>query len=81
MNPYIYDRTKDLNDDNIIQKVGELLSEINTSYLSSLQIDLMFIYHNRLFKNQQEHTKGCASCRGRVYNKLKDYYDKNINPQ
>jgi hypothetical protein len=81
MNPYIYEKTVDLNDDNIIQKVGELLNEINPSFVSSIQTELMFIYHNRLFKNLQEHTKGCSSCRGRVYNRLKDYYDKNINPQ
>lgn len=81
MNPYIYEKTRDLNDENIIQKVGELLTEINPSYLNSNQVDLMFIYHNKIFSKQQEHTKGCASCRGRVYNRLKTYYDENISEQ
>lgn len=80
MNPIVQEKLRDLTDENIHRKVGELLDEIG-NHLSSIQVDLMFIYHNRLFKNTQEHTKSCATCRGRVYNRLKDYYDKNINPQ
>jgi hypothetical protein len=79
MNPYILEKTKDLSDDNILEKVGELLGTINANYVDSNQTTLMFIYHNRIFKDNQEHTKGCAACRGRVYNRLKDWYNKNIN--
>lgn len=78
MNPYILEKTKDLNNDNIHQKVGELLAEV-TNHLSTLQVDLLFIYHNTIFPKQTEHTKSCAACRGRVFNRVKEWYDKNNN--
>lgn len=81
MNPYIKEQLKDLTDDNIQQKLGELISSIKSNYADNNQTELLFIYHNRLFPNQQEHTKSCSSCRERVYNRLKEYNNKNINQE
>lgn len=74
MTPYFYEKTKDLTDDNIRAKVQELITEIgDTNFTNANQTDLMFAYHNRLFKDTQEHTKGCGACRLRVYNRLVQY--------
>jgi hypothetical protein len=76
MNPFIKEFFKDLTDDNLHDKVGELLDGIKGNKVSSIQTDIMFSLYNRIFK-EKEHTKSCSSCRGRVYNRLKDWYNTN----
>lgn len=68
----------DLNDDNIHRKVGELLDGIKGNYVTALQTEIMFGVHNRLFPNTKEHTKSCTACRGRVYNRLTEWYKNNL---
>jgi hypothetical protein len=37
----------------------------------------LYNFHNLLFPLSPEHNRACPSCRFRVYNKVKDYYEKN----
>ena len=78
MNPQFRDFFIDLTDENIHQKVGELLNGITGNKVTAVQTDIMFGVHNRIFPNAREHTKSCANCRGRVYNRLKEWYKNNL---
>ena len=77
MNQIVIDFFKDLTDDNLHDKVGELLDGIKGNKVSSIQTDIMFALHNRIFR-EKEHTKSCGSCRGRVYNRLKEWHKNNL---
>jgi hypothetical protein len=78
MTKQILELTKDLNDDNITERIQTLIDEIGTTnYTNSIQTGLMFIYHNRLYPNKMERTQSCSSCRLRVYNKLVEYLKTN----
>lgn len=37
----------------------------------------IFNVHNKIFWERQEHSKACAGCRQRVWNKLKTWYHEN----
>lgn len=61
----------------LIQEIRDLLSELKGKYnIEKHQTDRMFALHNQLFTNMPEHGKSCASCRSRVYNRLKNYINK-----
>lgn len=77
MNPYVREFLKDLTDDNLHDKVGELLGGIVGGKVTSVQTDIMFALHNRIFRIK-EHTKSCTSCRGRVYGRLQEWYNNNL---
>jgi len=79
MNPTIQAALKDLTNDNLYEKVGNLLASITGNYTDNNQTALLFIYHNKIYPTQQEHTQGCGACRGRVYNRVKDWYTKNTS--
>lgn len=68
---------KDLNEDNLYDKVGQFISTVNNNYVTSLQTDIMFGLHNRIFPNTKETGKSCSSCRQRVWGRLREWYDKN----
>lgn len=64
------DFMKDLTDENILDKVNQLLEGIKNNYVDNNQCQIMFLLHNRLFPNNKEHTQSCPPCRERVYNRL-----------
>lgn len=37
----------------------------------------IFITHNQVFPNAQEHSRACGACRQRTWNRLKTWYDEN----
>lgn len=78
MNPEFKKFFIDLSEENIHQRVGELLDGIKNNYVTTVQTNIMFGVHNRLFPNQKEHTKGCSACRKRVYDRLKEWYKNNL---
>ena len=74
MTPYLIEHLKDLNDDNIQEKVQTLITEIGTTnYVNDNQSQLMFIFYNRIYPDNPEHTRSCGSCREKVYRKLNEY--------
>ena len=46
--------------------------------IDSHQTTKLFNLNNLIFPDLKEFTKGCPSCRERVYNRLKDYWKNNI---
>jgi len=70
MNAIVINFMKDLTDENIMDKVNELLDGIKNNYVDNNQCEIMFMLHNRLFPLNQEHTKTCPPCRERVYKRL-----------
>jgi len=79
MHPYLVEKLRDLTNDNLKQKIQDLIDEIgDTNYTNNVQTDLMFIYHNKAYPLAKESSKGCGACRLRVYNRLLEYL-KNDN--
>jgi hypothetical protein len=79
MHPYLVEKLRDLTDDNLSQKIQDLITEIgDTNYTNNVQTDLMFTLHNRAYPDSKESSKGCGACRLRVYNRLIEYL-KNDN--
>lgn len=39
----------------------------------------IFNVHNKIFWQNQEHSRGCAGCRQRVWNRLKTWWSENQN--
>lgn len=37
----------------------------------------MFLVHNKIWWERQEHSRACGGCRQRVWGKLKGYYHEN----
>jgi len=77
MNPFVREFLKDLSQDNLNEKVLILLSTIKNNYVDSNQTTIMFALHNMIFINNQEHGISCASCRGRVFNRLTTWSNEN----
>lgn len=78
MRPVLLEKVKDLSDDNIYDKIKELLEEIGTTnYVNNNQSELMFYLHNYLKLWGREDNRSCGSCREKVYNRLKEWYNKN----
>jgi len=81
MNEYIKSILKDLNDDNLHTKVGDVLGTITGNQVSSNQTQLMFAFYNRIFKDKPEYTQSCSACRLRVYNRLTHWHKENIKEE
>lgn len=73
MNAVVEAFLKDLTNDNLKEKVGELLDSIKGNYVDNNQCQLMFILHNRIYPDNKEYTQSCPPCRERVWKRLKDY--------
>ncbi len=68
----------EVNEDNLREKVGEFISTVKNNYLTTLQTNILFNLHNNfLFPHIKELGKSCSSCRMRVWNRVKNWYDKN----
>jgi hypothetical protein len=63
-------------------ELGKLLSELEgKEKIMDAQTKLLFNLHNFFFPNQQEWGVHCAGCRGRVFKKMKQYYDDQIKEE
>jgi len=63
-----------------LEELGKLLSELEgKEKIMDAQTKLLFNLHNFFFPNQQEWGVHCAGCRGRVYKKMKEYYNAQTN--
>ena len=70
----------EVNEDNLLEKVGEFIPTVKNNYLTVTQTNILFALHNNyLFPHMKELGKSCGSCRLRVWNRVKDWYDKNKN--
>jgi hypothetical protein len=63
-----------------LEELGKLLSELEgKEKIMDAQTKLLFNLHNFFFPSQQEWGVHCAGCRGRVYKKMKEYYNAQTN--
>lgn len=64
----------------IFLKAERLVQEWNGKENYRVPADVIteiFNVHNKIFWQNQEHSKSCGSCRQRVWNKLKTWYFEN----
>lgn len=61
----------------ILEELKILLDElaVGGNKISSGQTDRLFNIHNQIFIHNKEHGRSCGTCRSRVYNKMKTYYN------
>jgi hypothetical protein len=59
------------------EKLKNLLMELEgKEKILDAQTTLLFNLHNFFYPNKQEYGKSCASCRFRVYNRMKNFYEE-----
>jgi hypothetical protein len=61
----------------LLEQLKELLDElaVGGNKITNNQTDRLFNIHNQIFINNKEHGRSCGTCRSRVYNKMKTYYN------
>lgn len=58
--------------------LDELMKELEgKDKILEHQTRLLFRLNNHIFPDLKEHNMGCAACRGRIYNRMKDYWMNN----
>jgi hypothetical protein len=61
----------------MIERLRELIEAIDkANYMDAGQTRELFNINNELFPDIKEFGTGCASCRARVFNRLKGYINK-----
>jgi hypothetical protein len=62
-----------------LKEIKRLLDELEgKNKILAEQTTRMFNLHNTVFPKQLEYGKSCSSCRNRVYKKLQNYYNIQI---
>lgn len=64
----------------LLKEAAEFVQEIEPKQNHNLPAEVitrMFILHNKIFWQNQEHSRACAGCRSRVWSRLKTYYHEN----
>lgn len=64
--------------EDVFIRLNNIMLEIgDTNYSNSQQTQELFNLNNLIYPDLKEYSTYCGACRGRVYNRLKRYWDHN----
>ena len=65
-------------DKELISKLNSLMLELEgKERITDFQCRELFNIHNEIYPDIKEWTMGCSSCRERVHNRMKDFWNNN----